>query len=192
MKIHQQYMVGNRIDNMNFFIKILIIFLFLSVGKTTAFAQECKETLAGYTVEKVEVRNPENYKEWQKVKTKYVTLYTPKELEKTDKNCYEGDCNIFKSNETSMLIDTNEAAFYPIYEKTYPSYSEKVFCISGKLAWFWSYKQDQKNKYLAGVFFYFEENPKRRFGIYFNSKNKDIKQTAEKIIKSIEFMKNSK
>jgi len=181
-----------KIKVMKYLIEILICSLFILVGKTVIIAQECPKPPfeTKINVEKITSRKAEEYKDWREIKSKYITFYAPNDLKELKVNCYEGACASFDSKDIHMGIDTNSAAFYPYYEKTFPTYIEKLFWIDGRLAWFWSFKSDEGNIYKAGIFFYFEENPKRRLVINFNSTNKDVNSIAERIVKSIELAKS--
>lgn len=176
---------------MKYVIKFSICLLLSLLGINSVNAQECPkpsfETKIG--VEKTASRKVEDYEDWREIKSKYISFFAPQDLKELKVTCYEGGCSSFESKDIHIGIDTNSAAFYPYYEKTFPSYNEKLFCINGRIAWFWSYEDDEGYKYHAGVFFYFEGDSKRRLVVNFNSKDKDIKQTAEKIVKSIEFIK---
>lgn len=172
------------------FTKILVCTLLVLVGKAIIFAQKCpKPPNDKFVVEEIVKREKEAEKGWKEIKTKGITFYAPDDLKERTAQDSHGISTSYESENLFISTDTNNAAFYPNYERTYSTYTEKVFCVNGKLAWFWSYSDDEGYKYHAGAFFYFEEDKKKRLGIYFSSKNKDIKQTAEKTVKSVEFVK---
>lgn len=169
--------------------KILVCTLLILVGKAITFAQKCPKPPNNKVVEEVVKREKEAEKGWKEVKTKGITFYTPDDLKERTAQGVHGISTSYESENLFTSTDTDNAAFYPNYERSYSTYTEKVFCIDGRLVWFWSYRDNEGYTYRAGAFFYFEEDKQKRLGIYFSSKNKDIKQTAEKTVKSIEFVK---
>lgn len=182
-------MVGNQTNNkaLRNLIEILICTLFVLVCGKIVFAQKCpKYPVENYPVEEVGSREKVVEKDWREIKTKDITFYAPDNLKEGGRGIH-GNGNIFRSEDLVIGIDRDAAAGYPRYERTYASYSEKVFCIGGKFAWFWTY-HDGVN-YFAGVFFFFEEDKYKRLVIGFASKQNGTFQTAEKIVKSIEFIK---
>lgn len=185
-------MVGNQTNNKatKNLIKVLIcIFLVLAFG-IMVYAQKCpKYPVENYPIEKIDSREKVIEKGWREIKTKNITFYAPDNLKENAGRGYEGNGNSYQSEDLYISIDRDAAAFYPRYEKTYASYSEKVFCIDGKFAWFWTYNNGVN--YFAGVFFFFEEDKYKRLVIGFSSKQSGTFQTAEKIVKSIEFIKSN-
>jgi hypothetical protein len=134
-----------------------------------------------------------DYEGWHKVKSNFFTFYVPTSLMEKKVKCIEGGCYTFENENLSLNIDINYDAGYPTFEKQYPSYSEKFVYIDNALVWIWSFDHTGIYKYESSGLFQFKKKDRDyRFGMYLFSKDKDIKEIAEMIFKSVQFKDNQK
>jgi hypothetical protein len=145
-------------------------------------------------IETVKPFDAKNYKDWQEIKLfNKFSFYIPPSLKKKEFKGIHGVDYDFIDENLSLNIDTDLAAGYPTFEKQYPSYWEKYVWIDGAFAWIWSFEHDGVYKYETSVLFQFKNNNRDDlFGMYLFSKDKDIKEMAEKIFKSVQFKDKSK
>lgn len=106
---------------MNYFIKTTVCAIFILIGLTTVFSQECQKPKAGEEVliENVEKPKSEDYKDWQKIKIQNFSFYVPKELKQKDVSCFEGGCYKYEGGDLLLGIDINPDTYYPTFERSY-------------------------------------------------------------------------
>jgi hypothetical protein len=165
---------------------IIISFIGISAQQTQQKAKISEE------IEVAKPINPDEYKDWQKIETKYFSLYMPKELKQKEGKCIDSAfCDKFISENLFLGVDINVDANYATFERSYPSYSERYFWIDGAFAWIWSYENEGENKgtykYSSGAIYRFKENSNYRIGMHLHSKNTITKEIGEKIFRSIKF-----
>jgi hypothetical protein len=164
----------------------LIASLFLIVISFVSLLAQSPQTNKVET-QTIKSFNENKYKEWQKIKLKSLSFYTPKELKEKKVNCYEGGCYTFESSILNLHIDINYDAFRPSYERSYSDYKENIYSIDEGKVWSWFYENKERSKYTAGALFYLSKPKEKRVGIYLDSNDKKVYEIAEKIFKSVKF-----
>jgi hypothetical protein len=165
--------------------QILTLPIIFALFLIPCLAQQTKNQ--SIVVEELKPFDVKDYEGWQKVELNALTFYIPSILKRKEVKCYDGGCYHFESDDLLFRIDLDPAAGRPTFERTYPSYSDKITQIDGKYAWIWFFQDEGDYKYLSGVNFWDERSRKYGAGIYLSSKTTDTKQMAEKIFRSIKF-----
>lgn len=162
-------------------------FLFLSICMTAkSVGQEClKSGDPQARTTKIGRFNPDDYKGWQKIETGRFSFYAPPELRKKETRCYES-CYRYESDSYNLFIDNDPAAWFPSQPIiSFPSYCEKWFQIEGAVIWIWHFEELSKQpKYTSGAYFKSVDGNNPLFGMYVTA-NKEMRDTAEKIFKSV-------
>ena len=178
------------------FINILLI-LFVGGSSFDIFAQECKrfEPKAETEVQDLKSIDAKSYEGWKKFEIpNKISFYAPSALEKVEikgGGSHPPSAGIyFESEDFQLGGDFTTSAYAPnIADKMLPTYCQWFSWIDGAFAFFWHFKPNtNRKKYESGIYFQFTEDKNYRLSIYLQSKEKDTKEIAEKIFKSVTFL----
>lgn len=179
------------------FVRIICL-LYLSGSAFSASAQECKKFVPDSKIEVQEFKsvNEKNYEGWKKIEIpNRVSFYVPNKFVKVEKKDIRGNHPAtafleFKSDSYKLGGDFTTYAYFPDFtKKKLSNYCEWYSWIDGAFAYFWNFEDaNPRYKYESGIYFQFKEDSNYRMSIYLQSLDKNTKEIAEKIFKSITFL----
>lgn len=174
---------------------IFAVILFVIVcNVNTSRAQECQKRLIGKELryEKINPPKDEDFENWKKINTKYISFYVPDDFKETGKGSVDFPFYTYESQKYKLTIDVAPDTRYPTRtEFNNLSFCEKFVLIDGSYVWIWHYKEvkdEDKIRYKSGAYFQFEEDRNYKIGISLTSETSAaVDEISERIIKSIQF-----
>lgn len=159
-----------------------------------ANAQECQSFVVRNEVgvQKFVPTEPELVKGWKRVTVpNRLSVLLPSNFVVEESFTVDGPRLIAQSDDYKLFADFNTSAYAPdAIQVRGPSYCEWLSWIDGAFAYFWNFKRSEEpTKYQSGIYFQFLEDPNYRMSLYIESSSQHSQDFAEKIFKSVTFLR---